>query len=206
MKKATFLTILLICSIQIIYAQTTLGIKSGVNITNVDYQNSSDIYKNKIRFYAGGLLQKEINGKVFGRAEAIYSLKGNTISIDNGNFKVKGIDEFHYLNIPLLVGFRPIEQLSILIGPELGYLVYARENFGNNPKSITDACNKLDVGASLGVSYKINSFLEAEARYSYGFTNIFSYTNHDSEGNVVAEVNDGKNRVFQTGLVYYFRK
>ncbi|WP_228466565.1 porin family protein [Adhaeribacter swui] len=207
MKKCCLLVGFLLGNIAWSYGQTSFGIKGGVNLTNVDFQKSRGAdYQTKVRFNVGALWQKEFNAKLFGRAELLYSLKGTTIALDNAFFRGKGIDEYHYLNLPLLAGYHLTPKFSFVLGPELGYLVYGRENFGDNPKNITAACNKFDLAVAAGISYKIKPSLDLEARYSYGFNNILSYTDYDANGQVVAQVNDGQNRVLQVGVVYYFSK
>ena len=158
----------------------------------------------------GAFAQKEFNNSLILRTELIYSLKGASFDNYVGNYQLKTYENLHYINFPLLLGFRPIshlsliaENISILFGAELGYFfeVWAFSKIKGEKRTgppgqikIPTRYNLFDKALTLGVSYNVNTCLAIEARYNYGFKNIFS------------DLDAGANRVAQFGMVYHFLK
>lgn len=135
----------------------------------------------------GAFAQKEINQFLILRAELLYSLKGASYDAYGGNYQLKIYEELNYINFPLLIGFRPIrnfsllaENLSLLVGAELGYFfearTYAKNLAGKRtaaPGHIPLSYKPFDKALVLGINYHVNSSLIVEARYNYGFKNVF---------------------------------
>lgn len=181
------------------YGQTTFGIKSGVNFskTTLDPQ-----YKTKTGYNAGLISEIKLHQKLFLRPELIYSLKGARTPATP--FNGQGNLHLHYLNLPVLLGFQPGKKISLLIGPEFGYLINATSKFDEKTLDRTFIFEKWDLGAALGAAYKISPKLSADARYIYGFGLLVKGPVSDNTGLIVNETYSGANRVFQLNFSYFF--
>lgn len=193
----TFFIVFSACCLS--YGQITFGIKSGANFSNTTLDPQ---YKIKTGYNAGLVSEIELHQKIFLKPELIYSLKGSRTPATP--FNGKGNFHFHYFNLPVLIGFQPVNKIAILIGPELGYLINATSKFDGKTHDRTFLFEKWDLGATLGAAYKFTSKLSADARYIYGFGLLMKGPVSDNTGKVVEETYFGANRVFQVNLNYFF--
>lgn len=212
LSKLSSLILILISTINFSYSQTTFGPKAGVNIATIQAQVTNKNFpaelKTRLGYNIGAFAQKEFDNSLILRAEVLYSLKGTSYANDAGNYQLKTYEDLHYINLPLLIGLRPIrnvsllaENLSLLLGAELGYFfeawTFSKNMAGKRTATygqIPSSYQPFDKALTVGVSYNVNAALEIEVRYNYGFKNIF------------ADLNTGANRVFQLGLAYHFLK
>ena len=182
-----------------ILAQVKLGVKGGVNIVNVyDGPVSPDINNQYRVAYHGGVYgQYEIDNRFAIRTELLYSKKGCRSVNPTGKANVN----LHYLNLPVLAEYRIQEQFSVLLGPELGYLLSAKSRFDNQRVNIGWLWDrKIDLGMATGFRYQVNKDVDLGLRYTHGLLNVMSskivLTNE--RGEPVGEMNyKSQNRTFQ---------
>jgi hypothetical protein len=115
------------------------GIKAGANLSNVyDSEGEDFVADNKIGVVAGGFVSIPI-GRYFGvQPEVLFSQKGFK---STGTFLGSSYDmtrTSNYLDIPLLVSFKPIESLSILFGPQFSYLMKQTDKFNGDTLTATE--------------------------------------------------------------------
>jgi hypothetical protein len=182
MIKKVFLTIALILSASYITeAQSNdyalYGVKGGLNLSNLNGVSS----KLKPGFTAGIFAEYFISEGVSLRSEMLFAVQG--AKSKNGTQKIK----LNYINWPILAKLYATKDFSIEVGPQLGFLISGKG--GGLPKS---AYKTLDVGAALGVNYRLNQAFEIGARYNHGLTDITK-----TSGKL-------KNRVVQLSLAYSF--
>jgi opacity protein-like surface antigen len=174
------------------YSQIKLGIKAGGNLATMEYENSFGIiHKNRVGFHFGGVAEKDIGQRAFIRSELFHSRKGNKIHSINGSF----LNDSDYLNVPLLLCYRPLSGFSLYFGPEVGYALGKSKDAGNNHRDF-------DFGLDGGMLFNLTKALSLDLRYTYGLVkmvNIKSVADGDP-------IYDGKNRVAQLGLNYLFLK
>jgi hypothetical protein len=113
------------------------GVKAGFNYSNV-YDTKGEAFNadGKFGFATGGFIAIPI-GRLFGlQPEILFSQKG---------FRGTGIllgstydftRTTNYLDIPLLVSFKPSEFITILAGPQYSYLLKQKDVFANATTSI----------------------------------------------------------------------
>ncbi|MEN8901679.1 MAG: outer membrane beta-barrel protein, partial [Nonlabens sp.] len=89
------------------------------------------------------------------------------------------------LQVGVLGNINITKQLFALVGPQVGVNITERDN--------NDYYN-YDVAGVIGIGYMFNENLGIDARYGYGFSNIF-----DRE---FAEIEEANNRWFQLGVSY----
>lgn len=85
---------------------------------------------------------------------------------------------FYYLDLPLLVGFKPLPAWSIYAGPELSYLVYQnlKLQINDDPEDNipgTENLQKLLLGGAAGTTYQITPDIHLNARYMMDFQSVF---------------------------------
>ena len=178
------------------YGQLSFGVRVGPNLSSVKFQESGGSDQ-RVGLYSGVLGEIKLNEAIFLRSEILYSLKG--WRFEGGSIAL------HYLNLPLLVGYRPAAKLSFVLGPEFGYLLKA----ARRPKlaGVSPSFEEIDYGILLGASYFIVNNLALEIRYTHGFDTLIKVEGRDFNNAPTNDVQrDGANRAFQFGVAYQFRQ
>ncbi|OSZ79699.1 hypothetical protein CAP36_00065 [Chitinophagaceae bacterium IBVUCB2] len=186
MKKHLVLIIFSALSIPALHAQhTNFGIKAGYNSSSVQITNSND-YDSKSGLHVGGLAHIHINKHFAVQPELVYSCQGG----ESGNTKLK----LNYLNVPVLLQYMVNDGFRLQTGPQVGFLVTAKQKIGNVEVDIDDTYDAVDFSWSFGAGYLFTSGIGIDARYNLGLNNISD-----------DETFEAKNRVFQVGLFYQFK-
>lgn len=183
MKKNLLLAVVTVLGFTNVNAQEIkFGAKGGLNFASISGNNStgSDMVTS---FNFGVLSEISISDKFSFQPELMYSGQGysfndNTIALS-------------YLNIPLMGKYYLTKGLSIEAGPQIGYLLSAK----NESTNVKDTFKKVDFAANLGIGYKLENGLNFGARYNFGLSNINNLDNSSSKY---------KNRVFQLSVGYFF--
>ena len=202
MKKAIIIAILSTSFVQS-FAQVNIGIKAGLNLSNVKFPEPSAT-KIKAGFYGGLAGQIYLTKKLIVQPEVLYSVKGfrfSPIADSKGGYVT-----LHYISVPLLAGYCPVDKLKILLGPEFNFLTTAKSKIEGTDGDLTDVYKKFDLGIDLGASYEIQKSIGVEVRYSHGITHLVEGSVLDNFGNETGKIKLGKNRVFQIGIFYKFGK
>jgi outer membrane immunogenic protein len=78
-----------------------------------------------------------------------------------------------YLNLPVLVGFRPVDKLRLFLGTEVGYLIDATSKPKDQKYDVSYLWdNKFDFGIALGTSYLLITKMDIDMRYTYGLSSV----------------------------------
>ena len=166
-------------------AQVKYGAKAGLNIAtlNGDVEGA----KSLVGFHVGGFAQIPLAAKFTFQPEVVYSAQG--AKEDGGDGKIN----LGYINVPLMFKYAIAEKFNVEAGPQIGFLVSAKEKYNGNSDDIKDQLNSVDFSIGLGASYDFTQNLSADVRYNAGVSNI-------------AKESDSKirNGVFQIGLGYKF--
>ncbi len=128
MKKQVFiLAILLLCSVGLT-AQSTFGIKAGVDLATVKVSGFSD---SETGFFVGGFTTLSLSDQFLLQPELLY--------VD--------VKDLEFISLPLLAKFAVAENFNLLAGPTFNYFLDVDEDeFKVN----------LDVGASYDFTEKID--------------------------------------------------
>jgi Outer membrane protein beta-barrel domain len=110
--------------------------------------------------------------------------------------------DLHYLNVPILFGYKPTPKLSMLVGPEIGYLI--RTVRKPDSPNFDSPYEKLDYGLSIGSAYSVAKNTAIELRYTHGFDTLLKGFMRDANNNPAGVDRDGANRVFQLNVIYIF--
>ena len=145
MKKAIILIAMVTLSVTSSYAQSEtttttttsnnreklfFGLKIGTNYSNVyDTQGQDFVADSKFGLAGGGFVSIPI-GTYFGvQPEVLYSQRGYKSSGTFLGSSYSMTRTTDYFDIPLLVAFKPIENLTLLFGPQFSYLMKQKDDF-----------------------------------------------------------------------------
>jgi hypothetical protein len=167
-----------ICAFIPAYAQNSIGIKGGLNLS--DY-HAHDVSKSNIRVgYHGGLYARlSLTGFLSLQTEALYETKGSCLEYDNG--QVKGMANFNlnYIDVPFLAVFSLSHRYSIHAGPYFGILSNVMienessdtETFDFENEVSRDNFHKVDMGLAAGIEAAF-ARLGIGIRYNYGISPV----------------------------------
>jgi len=193
MKKTLLLVFVLsICTIS--FAQRAqFGIKGGLNAARFGGDIDEDAVEARVGFHIGALAHIHINRNFAIQPEVVYSQQGMVQELGNNEFEWK----VNYVNIPVMFQYMFRSGFRIQAGPQLGVLASAEieDRDSNADTDLEDAIKNVDVSLPIGIGYMSPSGFGVDARYNIGLSNV----------NEVG-VNDLRNRVFQIGIFYQFRR
>jgi hypothetical protein len=183
MKKILLLAVVTVLGFANVNAQKIkFGAKGGLNFATISGDNTKGIDV-VTSFNFGVLSEIPISEKFSFQPELMYSGQGysfndNTVALS-------------YLNIPLMGKYYLTKGLSIEAGPQIGFLLAAK----NEKTDVKDSFNTFDFGVNFGLGYKLDNGLNFGARYNLGLTDI---------NNLEGSSFKNKNGVFQLSVGYFF--
>lgn len=166
------------------------GIKVGPSLTRAPIQGvSPTIEKQKLDFHLGVMYRYRFTKFVI-QPELLYQVKGGTyqqFQIGSSN-RTTTENNFNYVSLPIMLGYIPVEGLTLQAGPEFSWAI----STPNGPQS------NRDLGIAVGIHYDFLDMadkLSMNLRYIYGTTKIPETVNSTLQ-----------NRVLQLSVVYNFYK
>lgn len=202
MKKLLF--ILGVISLQITIAQEIkFGVKGGVNIASLSFESEEGMSKSpKIGFHVGGIVEIKLLDKFAVQPEVLFSIQGVKQKYSGSFFEAKVKTRLNYVNLPVLAKYFITEKFSIEAGPQISFLVSAKEHFevtafGDTVRETEDIkkyYETVDFGLGFGLGYVLESGIFFQGRYNLGLTDIAK----NKEGKAL------KNSVFQMSVGYRF--
>ncbi len=208
MKKLLIFTAIVLFGFTNVNAQEEMqfGVKGGLNISNIT-GDDVDSFDSRTCMHFGVVMELPISEKFSFQPELLYSCQGADYSEDfidlDGTIKsvnaaYEGTVKLDYLNIPLIAKLYVSEGFSLEIGPQVGFLISAKDEYdwnGNTgEEDIKEYVKGLDIGAVIGVGYKLEGGLNFGGRYNLGLT----------DANDGYEVGTYKNGVIQAYVGYFF--
>ncbi|MCW2120412.1 porin family protein [Flavobacterium sp. 7A] len=183
MKKILTLAVFTVLGFTNVTAQKIhFGIKGGLNFANISGDNSKN-FDGVTAFNFGVLSEIPISDKFSFQPELVYSGQGYSF---NDNTVALG-----YLNVPLIGKYYVTKGFSVEAGPQIGYLLSAK----NESIDVKDSFKSLDFGVNFGLGYKLDNGLNFGARYNMGVSNINKADNTS---------NKNTNGVLQLSVGYFF--
>jgi hypothetical protein len=158
--------------------QLVIGIKAGMNVSNVWDEQGADFVADPKLGAVGGVFLAVPIGKYFGiQPELLFSQKGFKGGGILLGFPYSFTRTTSYLDVPILVQFKPIEYFTLLAGPQFSYLLKEKNvyTFGSNSSEQEQAFSNEDVrnnilGFVVGADVTIKSFVIA-VRAGWDFQN-----------------------------------
>lgn len=183
MKKVLLVIVIVVLGLSNINAQEIkFGAKGGLNFASISGDNAGDI-ELVTAFNFGVLAEIPITEKFSFQPELLYS--GQGYSFDDDTVAL------NYLNVPLMGKYYLTKGLSLEAGPQIGFLLSAK----NDKADVKDSFNAIDFGVNFGLGYKFNNGLNFGARYNLGLSDI---------NNIDGPSDKNKNGVFQLSVGYFF--
>lgn len=183
-----FSTLVLILLLNLAYAQPFVGLKtsyvsSGLVGTSDDRSLSFD---NQAGWGLAMVFSSRVfNSPIGGSIEPGYLQKGAKVR-DSLHYK------FHYMNLPILFHFYLSNRISVQLGPEIAYLIKARD-VSTSPlerlKNIYD--HRFDFSGSASLNIGLTYYIDIGFKYNSSFIKVSSrdpYTGHTNLKNQYLEL------------------
>lgn len=173
MKKMLLSAALLIVACISAKAQFNLGIKGGINFSNI---NADNLNKSTVAGYQAGLFAR-IGGGVYLQPELYLSSCGGDFNSNNSGTVYNAHVRFTSLNVPALLGVRigPSKiNLRLMAGPVYQYIMNKDESFSSNFTSAYQDFGKYKnstMGIQAGGGVDLGN-ITADLRYQAGLTNV----------------------------------
>jgi len=174
-RLLVFTSLLLwVCNAQ---AQTDFGVKAGVNLAMMPAgaSTSKELYGLNAGLYFRGTDPLTV------QIEMLYSGQGGRFyDVVTGQTADRRL---HYLNGTLLLRYMPTETVGLVVGPQFGILLYAKEGEVN----ISSQYESLDLGINVGTDYDVGHAFTFSFRYFHSLRKV-------------------KNQVFQVSVGYRIQR
>ncbi|GAA4005552.1 hypothetical protein GCM10022408_16660 [Hymenobacter fastidiosus] len=151
------------------HAQSTrFGLKAGVNYSTT-YIPSITRPDRILGLAAGGFAQVALSqdGFFLLQPELLYSAKGSETSFQGNTYQ----NRLHYLELPVLAKINA-DGFVFEAGPQLSYLLAARNENAAGTSTDLSGSNRLAVGAVAGVGYQLPMGLGLTLRYANDLSRI----------------------------------
>ncbi|MCL2596100.1 MAG: PorT family protein [Paludibacter sp.] len=222
MTKVKGILLVALCTVVVAVSAQDLkiGLKAGLNLNSLSKVDASfsglslTVFNPDgmgIGYHAGVFSNISFSNLLGFQPEILYSAQGGKIKTSDNLGPVEtGSVNYSYINIPLLLEIKPVQNLGILVGPQIGLQVGKSMKAGNEKVSGADLdnyfkdagidkpFNTFDFSVAVGAQYCIMNSLYIGARYNYGITNSLDKT---IDG---ASVKGWKNGVIQISVGYAF--
>ncbi|WP_026463347.1 porin family protein [Adhaeribacter aquaticus] len=163
------------------------GIKGGLNFANIhgDHTGAYPELDGFTSFHFGTFAQFSLGSAFSLQPEVLYSQQG---------FKTNNmLNRLDYINVPLLLGFRVLDNITIQAGPQASLLLTAKQ--GSTEINKQPHYNSFDYGLAGGIEGRLAMF-RLGARYNHSIGDVFK------DGHRVGNtpVTNIRNNVFQVYL------
>ncbi|MDX5585936.1 MAG: porin family protein [Aureibaculum sp.] len=211
MKKLLIFTAIALFGFTNVNAQEEMqfGVKGGLNISTIT-GDDVESFDSRTCMHFGVVMELPISDKFSFQPELLYSCQGADYSEDFGDFDVtvksvnaayEGTVKLDYLNIPLMAKFYVAEGFSLEVGPQVGFLISAKEEYDwdgdTGEDDIKESVKGLDIGAVMGLGYKLEGGLNFGARYNIGLSDANDDPDYLGDSSY-------KNSVMQVFVGYFF--
>ena len=195
------------------------GIKAGPNYSTLSGNRGGE--NDYLLGFHAGLTSEFILSPTFSlQPELIYSLEGvqtkYNYSIGEAIFSSDQKIKLDYINLPVMMKYFLNPALSIQAGPQIGYLISAKNEYESvstfpgemelkesGTDDIKDELKKISLGLNFGFGYQFQNNLFLQARYHLGLSDISNYNEEMWEG-FEGELDKIKNSGFQVSIGYKF--
>jgi hypothetical protein len=172
MKKCFFALIFTILTGALLQvsAQSNIGfgVKAGVNISSQRTPDEGEFVEmgGLLRINGGAWFNYFITDRFAIQPELLVSGKGS--NWDDPNYDVR--DLLTYIDLPVLIRYQIIDLLNVHAGPQVGYLLSARQkdNATGDVIKINDYYKKPDLGLVVGIEANLPVNINITVRYVFG--------------------------------------
>ncbi|WP_394774751.1 porin family protein [Flavobacterium sp.] len=187
-----------------------LGVKAGLNLASLTFDERELHSSNKAGFTAGIMVEIPIVKNFSLQPEVLYSQQGSKSSFSDNdvtNSHYKSTIDLNYLNIPVMLKYYVLKELSVQAGPQIGILLKANNKYQDNflgyenheNFNLKEYSAGIDTSVNFGLGYQFKDKFYTDLRYNISYSNVFK----DGDANHFIN-SDMKNRVFQVTIGYFF--
>jgi hypothetical protein len=163
-----------------------LGIKGGLNISNL--MGDVEDFGIRTSIHAGLVAEIIVSDKFSIQPELLYSGQGATYTGSLPGFRRVKLD---YITLPVLAKFPLANHLYLETGPQIGFLISAKNKTNESNEKIEDL-KTIDFGLNAGLNYELNNGVFFQARYNLGLTDIGIAGDNNRASNAVIQFSIGK--------------
>jgi hypothetical protein len=175
----TVTALLLFLSANLFAQHIEMGFAAGFDIADLHYTNPSEAH---FLYHISPTAAYNLNGFLSFRNNGLWGFsvepgiigKGWNQSLEAGNTKNK--IRLYYFQLPVLSDFYLSNKLYFSIGPEMNYLLHARNKHESVSQNIAEYLNKFELSGLAAINYNINEVFTVSFRYSHGVTEIAKNT------------------------------
>jgi hypothetical protein len=168
-------------------SQINYGLKGGLNIANI---GGSDIEDNKAKlgFFLGGFVDIPVQSSFSVQPELMFSAQGCGFEQTGDDIKLN----MNYLLIPVMGKYTFSSGLFAETGPQLGFLLSAKEKYDDGSDNVKDAFKGTSFFWNFGLGYQPPAKKwGANVRFNLGLSRL----DEDGDAQIF-------HRVFQFGVFY----
>ncbi len=187
--------------------QVAIGVKGGLNFASLNgVSSASTAWNNSTGYHAGGYFLFKFT-KIGIQPEILFSKQGHDFSFQGS----KGVSNFDYINIPVMLKLYLVGGLNLQAGPQFGFLSSAKGDVINSVNNTLTPSQDLknfvkttDFSVGVGLGWDLPFGLNLTARYNIGASDINKYTGSTVPGAVASSLGtaSAKNQVFQFSVGY----
>ncbi|RLD29144.1 MAG: PorT family protein [Bacteroidetes bacterium] len=196
MKKLLLITVLAGLTLASCATTPKFGVRAGANFASIN-GDDADSFEGKTGFHIGAVAEMEVSEKFAVQPEVSFSSQG----ADYSESMYTGSYNLNYVNVPVMAKFKVAEGFSLEAGPQVGFLLSAKDKFdgegGSGDEDVKDVTKGIDFGVNLGVGYELESGLNFGIRYNLGLSELNDFG--DLSGN-----ESWKNGVIQLSVGFFF--
>jgi len=188
MKKISLFLCTLFISAFIFAQQATIGLKAGLNVSNLSNSTGYDM-GSKLGLNGGLLAHIHLNPSLALQPEAVYSSQGAKYTITGTEHTLS----LNYINIPVQLQYMFNNGFRVQTGPQVGFLAGVKDKVNDEETGYftSQDFKTVDFSWTAGLGYLSTSGIGVDARYNFGISDI-----NNVGSNVL------HNNVFQLGLFY----
>lgn len=193
--------------------EVDFGIKAGVNYATLSGVEGGET--NYLPGFHGGFTAQYVLYPKFAvQAELLYSLEGAESSFkretEEYSFSSEQKLRLGFLNLPIMGKLYVTEGFSLQAGPQVGYLLSAKNEYSyssafpedsiiiSGTGDIREELKKVLFGLNFGIGYDLNSALFLQARYYLGLSDINNYD--DQIDDIEVDFKNIRNQGFQLSV------
>lgn len=172
------------------FAQFSGGVKAGVNFASAA-GDDADGYDGRIAYHFGLYGKLPLSDKLSFQPELLFNSVGakyeeSFSDPDFGDVDYKETIRISYLSVPLMLDFAVVDNFSLQVGPQIGFLLAAKGEaevtYDGGSESdevdMKDDFKATDFGLNIGAVYSFGKF-NAGIRYSLGLASVGDYDDSD---------------------------
>ncbi len=181
MKKIAIAFVCMIMAVGTAMAQKqfTFGPKIGVDYTH--YWGKNVEHGGQLNYQAGLFMEYRFTNKFSVAPEVVFAAQGGKYDTKVLGVELKETDHVNYINVPVMLKYYVIPELSIDFGPQVGFNVYSKNTTevkaggegGKGTTDMKDVTKSVDFGLGLGLTYNIAKDVFVQGRYTMGLTKVF---------------------------------